>query len=381
MKQSIILMLDPRGNISSGGEDVIQRHNLYAKELANKSIAYKLIILTTTSNQKLATNSGNQLGIYQISKPTHNPVRFALKVRKILKKHNFDAKLLIAGDPWESFWSSYFLNNFLSKKNPIQTQVHGDIADPYWKKINLINLARYYLARVSLAKSTSVRAVSRHQAINLSKKFKIDLSKIDVIPVPIKVPTKSLAITKVTNRPRTIGLVGRIHEDRGIWDFLRLVKSINSSVQDFKVIVIGSGNQKSNFLARLKSIISNSRVIYLGQLSERELKNAWNKIGVLVSIAPVESYGRVMREALLAGVPVWATPTSGAKDLFKECNGGQIKALELSDNPKILNQSFELLLKSKINLKFRNKFIKENSGYAAELVNSWMHTIKNYNKV
>jgi hypothetical protein len=46
MKQSIILMLDPRGNISSGGEDVIQRHNLYAKELANKSIAYKLIILT-----------------------------------------------------------------------------------------------------------------------------------------------------------------------------------------------------------------------------------------------------------------------------------------------------------------------------------------------
>lgn len=381
MKQSIILMLDPRGNISSGGEDVIQRHNLYAKELANKSIAYKLIILTTTSNQKLATNSGNQLGIYQISKPTHNPVRFALKARKILKKHNFDAKLLIAGDPWESFWSSYFLNNFLSKKNPIQTQVHGDIADPYWKKINLINLARYYLARVSLAKSTSVRAVSRHQAINLSKKFKIDLSKIDVIPVPIKVPTKSLAITKVTNRPRTIGLVGRIHEDRGIWDFLRLVKSINSSVQDFKVIVIGSGNQKSNFLARLKSIISNSRVIYLGQLSERELKNAWNKIGVLVSIAPVESYGRVMREALLAGVPVWATPTSGAKDLFKECNGGQIKALELSDNPKILNQSFELLLKSKINLKFRNKFIKENSGYAAELVNSWMHTIKNYNKV
>jgi hypothetical protein len=82
-------------------------------------------------------------------------------------------------------------------------------------------------------------------------------------------------------------------------------------VQDFKVIIIGSGNQKSNFLARLKSIISTSRVIYLGQLSERELNNAWNKIGVLVSIAPVESYGRVMREALLAfdkQVPGFARP-------------------------------------------------------------------------
>lgn len=369
-------MLDPRGNISSGGEDVIQRHNLFAKELANKSIAFKLIILTTTTKQKLATNSGNQLGIYQISKPTHNPVMFAFKAKKLLKKYKFDIKLLVAGDPWESFWSSYFLNNFLGKKTPIQTQVHGDIADPYWKKINLINLARYYLAKVSLAKSTSVRAVSRHQSIKLSRKFKIKLSKIDVIPVPIKVPTKSLAINKVTNRPRTIGLVGRIHEDRGIWDFLRLVKSINSSVQDFKVIVIGTGNQKSSFLKRLKLVISNKRVIYLGQLSEKELNNAWNKIGVLVSIAPVESYGRVMREALLAGVSVWATPTSGAKDLFKECKGGQIRVLDLNDNPRILNQSFDLLLKSKIDLKYRIKFIKENSGYAAKLINSWLSVIK-----
>ena len=377
MKQSIVVILDPRGNISSGGEDVIQRHNLYANELTNHSKIYKLIILTSSSEKKLTKNKGNRLEIYQISKPTHNPVMFAFKAKKLLKKYDFDVKLLVAGDPWESFWSSYFLGKFLGKKTPIQTQVHGDIADPYWKKINLINRARYYLAKVSLPKSTSVRAVSRHQVINLSKNFKIKLSKIDVIPVPIKVPSKSLTVNKVTNRPRTIGLVGRIHEDRGIWDFVRLVKAINSSTNDFKVIVIGTGNQKSSFLKRLKLVISNKRVTYLGQLSEKELNNAWNKIGVLVSIAPVESYGRVMREALLAGVSVWAAPTSGAKDLFKECKSGQIRVLELNDNPKILNQSFVSLLNSKIDLKYRSKFIKENSGYAAKLVNSWLSVIKN----
>ena len=379
MKQSIVVILDPRGNISSGGEDVIQRHNLYANELTNHSKIYKLIILTSSSEKKLTKNKGNRLEIYQISKPTHNPVMFAFKAKKILRKYNFDVKLLVAGDPWESFWSSYFLGKFLGKKTPIQTQVHGDIADPYWKKINLINRARYYLAKVSLPKSTSVRAVSRHQVINLSKNFKIKLSKIDVIPVPIKVPSKSLAVNKVTNRPRTIGLVGRIHEDRGIWDFVRLVKAINSSTNDFKVIVIGTGNQKSSFLKRLKLVISNKRVTYLGQLSEKELNNAWNKIGVLVSIAPVESYGRVMREALLAGVSVWAAPTSGAKDLFKECKSGQIRVLELNDNPKILNQSFVSLLNSKIDLKYRSKFVKENSGYAAKLINSWLITIKKSN--
>jgi len=379
MKQPIILMLDPRGNISSGGEDVVQRHSLYAKELTSNSKIYKLVILTTSSEQKLAKNSAHRLEIYQISKPTHNPLIFALKAKKLLKNYNYDAKLLVAGDPWESFWSSYFLNKFLSENIPIQTQVHGDIADPYWKKINLINRARYYLAKASLSKSTSIRAVSRHQVINLCKRFKIKSSKIYIIPVPIKVISKSLAVNKVTNRPRTIGLVGRIHEDRGVWDFIRLVKAIDSSIKDFKVIVIGTGNQKSNFLARLKSVVSNNRVIYLGKLSERELNNTWNKIGVLVSIAPVESYGRVMREALLAGVSVWATPTSGAKDLFKDCKSGQIRVLELNDDTKTLTRSFESLLKSKIDLKYRNKFIKDNSEYTAELVNSWLSTIKKSN--
>ena len=214
----------------------------------------------------------------------------------------------------------------------------------YWKKINLINRARYYLAKASLSKSTSIRAVSRHQVINLCKRFKIKSSKIYVIPVPIKVISKSFAVNKVTNRPRTIGLVGRIHEDRGVWDFVRIVKVIDSSIKDFKVLVIVAGNQRSNFLARLKSVVSNNRVIYLGQLSERELNNTWNKIGVLVSIAPVESYGRVMREALLAGVSVWATPTSGAKDLFKDWLkqndklGGQHKIPRLSNSREFLEK-------------------------------------------
>ena len=56
MKQSIVVILDPRGNISSGGEDVIQRHNLYANELTNHSKIYKLIILTSSSEKKLTKN-------------------------------------------------------------------------------------------------------------------------------------------------------------------------------------------------------------------------------------------------------------------------------------------------------------------------------------
>ena len=39
----------------------------------------------------------------------------------------------------------------------------------------------------------------------------------------------------------------------------------------------------------------------------------------------------------------------------------------------------EGLLKSKIDLKYRSKFIKDNSRYTAELVNSWLSTIKKSN--
>jgi glycosyltransferase involved in cell wall biosynthesis len=298
---------------------------------------------------------------------------FAKKAHKFIKINNLNVKLLVAADPWEGYWSAYFLNKFLNKKISIQIQVHGDIADPRWRRINLRNRIRFSLAKLSLPKASSVRAVTKYQAENLVNAFGIKSEKIVVVPVPITVVSKSVSLK--SERPKTIGFIGRIHQDRGIWEFIKLVSILNLSTKDFKVVVIGDGPSKDKFLLKLSSVISKNRIIYLGQLPESELLKAWKRIGVLVSMAPVESYGRVMRESLMAGVPVWATASAGIKDLMGNCKKGEVKLLDFSKSDATLDKDFKTLLKTKLSSDFSKRFIKENNSYAAKLASSWINTI------
>ena len=374
MSNPSVLILDPRGNIAAGGKDVVARHKNYAKELLRQGKTSRLDLKVFSAGVSLqSSGKGKNERVVNISKPTFNSFIFAKKAHKFIKKNNLEVKLLIAGDPWESYWSAYFLNRFLNKKMPIQIQVHGDIADPRWRRINLRNRIRFSLAKLSLPKASSIRAVTKYQAENLVKAFGIKRERIVVVPVPITVASKSVALKSV--RPKTIGLIGRIHQDRGIWELIRLVKILNSSSKDLKVVVIGDGASKDKFLLKLSSVIPKNRIIYLGQLPESELRKAWKRIGVLVSMAPVESYGRVIRESLIAGVPVWATASAGVKDLMDNCKKGEVKLLDLSKSDTSLDKDFKTLLKTKLSKEFSKRFIKENNTYAAKLAKSWINTI------
>ena len=375
MSNPSILILDPRGNVAVGGKDVIARHEIYAKELLRQGKNSRLdlkVFSAGVSARNLIKDKNKR--VITISKPTFNSYMFAKKVHKFIKSNNLDVKLLVAGDPWESYWSAYFLNKFLDKKILIQIQAHGDIADPRWRRINFQNKIRYSLAKLSLPKASSVRAVTKYQAENLVKAFGIKREKVVVIPVPINLLGKVTALKSV--RPKTIGLIGRIHKDRGIWELLQLIRILNSSSKDFKVVVIGDGPSKDRFLLKLESIITKNRITYLGQLPESELRKVWKRIGVLVSMAPVESYGRVIRESLIAGVPVWATTSAGVKDLMDYCKKGEVKILDLSKSDASIDKDFKLLLKTKVSSDFSKRFIKENNTYAAKLANSWINTIK-----
>ena len=374
-KNCIILSLDPRGIIINGGADVVSRQDIYGQQLESKNINPKTkFVILTSGNRMDDYNQFYYVNISQISKPTFNSFLFAAKSLHYIKRNNLDVRLLIAGDPWESYWSAFFLNKLLNRDIPIQIQVHGDIADPKWRRINLKNRIRYSLAKLTLPKASSVRAVTKYQAENLVNTFSIKKERIVVVPVPINASSKTGTLK--ADRPKSIGLIGRIHQDRGIWEFIKLVRVLNLSSQDFKVVVIGDGPSKDKFLLKLGSVISKNRLVFLDQLPESELRKAWNKIGVLVSMAPVESYGRVMRESLIAGVPVWATASAGVKDLMENCKKGEVKILDLSKSDASLDKDFKALLKTQVSSDFSKKFIKENKTYAAKLANSWINTIK-----
>jgi glycosyltransferase involved in cell wall biosynthesis len=375
LKLSAILILDPRGNISLGGSDVIKRHENYGKHLTSLSNKLKLVVFTSNNSERIIYNS-KYLDRYVLSNPTINSFLFAWRAYRCIIQERIDVKLLVAGDPWESFWTALLLNKFLRKDIPIQMQIHGDIANPLWKNIKIQNRMRYILAQLFCKKATAVRAVSKNQKINLIKNLRIVESKISVIPVPISLESLDLRKRKYLNRPSNITIIGRVHKDRGITFFLQLLEKLTDISRDFSVIIIGSGKDELEFLSSVKQIIGSNKVKFVGQVSDKKLSKYWKEIGVLVSLAPVESYGRVMREALVSGVPVWALESSGSNDLLSVEKTGQIRLLNLNSASDSLFREFSKLLTTKPNSNFKDKFIEDNKALPSHLVKSWMQLVK-----
>ena len=238
MHNSCVVILDPRGVILSGGADVIERHNSYALHLSKGNPKNKISLMILTAGLSQVKNQqSNGLYLEVISKPTFNSIKFAKAALKKIRSKNLNVKLLVAGDPWESFWSAYLLNKLSSKKVPIQIQLHGDIANPAWKKISFQNRIRFNLVKFSMSKANGIRAVSNSQALKVAKIFKIKKAQICVIPVPINNLRLTSSIS--SKRPKNLGLIGRIHSDRGIYNFIKLVKSLTVVRDDFTVVIAG----------------------------------------------------------------------------------------------------------------------------------------------
>jgi glycosyltransferase involved in cell wall biosynthesis len=371
MTKQVVLIMDPRGAIDAGGEDAIERHMSYKTELNYLNSKLDLIISSASINFKKDC-SVREL-VFLNSYPTFNPYKFARRVKRFIKSNNLEVSLLVVGDPWESAFSAIILNRLLKKKIPIQIQLHGDIAHPAWKKLSLQNRIRFNFAKLSMNKAGGIRAVSNSQALKVAKIFKIEKAKISVIPVPIN--NLRLLSSIPSKRPRTLGLIGRIHNDRGVDNFIKLVKALTKVRNDFTIVIAGGGPDESRFLEEIKELLPKSKIKFLGHLSEKELKKVWREIGVLVSTAPAESYGRAMREALVAGVPVWATKSSGVEDLISKAGKNTVKILELKKSNRELSRELDQLLKSKVPQSFRKQFIKDNSTYAQLLAKSWIDLI------
>lgn len=376
-KISVVLFMDPRGVILEGGKDVIQRMHIYASSLSKISPEkeMKIVIFSSSKEDEIKVVNRGSLIVVNICRPSFNFVYFALKSRRYLKEKRWNIKLIISGDPWESFWSARFLN-FLQKTDvPIQIQVHGDIASDNWKRISARNRIRFHLCINSLRRADSIRTVSLRQTNQLIDKFNLSYKKFVVVPVPI-LQLEKIPFNK-NPRPVSISLVGRIHTDRGIWNFIELVKLLDSVRSDFKIIIIGAGPDLKRFLTQISSLIPSTRYRYFGVLNQNSLSKVWSEVGVLVSLAPSESHGRAMREALVAGVPVWATKSSGVDDLVVEAGKDVVKILDLNQDKEKLSKELDKLLKTRVSLSLRKRLIKDNSTYAKTLAQSWIDLITN----
>jgi glycosyltransferase involved in cell wall biosynthesis len=258
------------------------------------------------------------------------------------------------------------------KSAKTQIQIHADIGNSTWIYQSGRNLLRSFIARITLRFANQIRTVGIAQTNLLVSKYRVPRTKCRIIPVTSLYSIDSVTPNQAPSAPPAIGFVGRLQSDRGIASFLELVAKLRKQNLDFSVIVAGEGPERKNFEIELKKLLSRENVKFLGNLKPTEMVEVWMQIGVLVSAAPTESFGRAIREAIAWGIPVWGTPSSGVLDLQNEVSELYVKNLDVSLSAENQVEIFGELLLAEVPLGVRESVIKADRGALDDLIESWV---------
>lgn len=374
-----VLILDPRGNINLGGEDTISRHDSYAEELRNHEQlkSHKLVVISIGKKLKI------QPSIFDLKLVNARPinfVHFAYQAAKEIKRTKLVPSILVAGDPWESYWTAKLVR-FLSGLNcPIQVQLHGDFGNPVWKALNSRNRLRSYALGYAIRNSDSIRTVSEFQTEFIVAKFNIKRDKVFVCPPPLNSSylNQKKNPRKKDNKKVTLAFIGRLHSERGTAHLRELVAKLKSEDFNFKLLVLGSGPEEKELKREISKLLPPIQNEFYPFLQPRDMASFWAQTDLVLSLAPSESYGRAMREALLFGIPVLAVESSGVNELIQLVGNQSVRTVNRKDTSAEIRVKVEKLLTAGVSHKTKNQIMEVELRKNSLLIESWSQTMKEF---
>jgi glycosyltransferase involved in cell wall biosynthesis len=362
-----IFLVDPRGNFNFDDADVLERHNSYLKEYERKfSEPLEIIVLGIVTNSFTEAVRG-----YAVSSRTRNFIKFALLSAKFVKNHN--SPVLVASDPWFSFLSCLAIKRLINPKTIIQLQLHGQYLKGHPMRLRNIAIKTYIQWGIKKTDQTRFVNMSEYKYFMGGSTMKVQ-EKAFFAPVPLnKVFLEN--IPKLSPpRPLTIGFVGRIQSERGLPLFIKVAGNLKRALPELRAIVVGTGPDREIFKKSLKESFEGD-LLMLDYLTPTELKSQMANIGVLLSCAPRESYGRAMREAVLSGVPVLAIRSDGALSLRNSLPEACFQLFEKKESHDEILKKFNQLLKSGYSPAELVKNLGLDSPETSKLIESWHQLI------
>lgn len=231
-----------------------------------------------------------------------NLILFSLKALRYLRRVKLQDEhfYFVAGTPLQPLVIGRFLKSKL-RNSKLQVSIHNDLRS--WQGGGIKNLVKRVNFRFSIHKIDLFRFVSANQREVAKDLYPIPEKKTVVCPIPLEFPSTPTSYS-YRSQP-SLGFVGRVHSDRGVREWIEIANMLKG----FSYLVAGDGPLLELFRRELKDATFKGRVLH------KEIPEVYANISVLLSSAPLESYGLAIREALLFGVPVVTRKTSGTREL------------------------------------------------------------------
>lgn len=163
----------------------------------------------------------------------------------------------------------------------------------------------------------------------------------------------------------TVGIVGRIEEDKGQYLVVDAVKKLLSKTFDIKALIVGSPMNEI-YLKELKDSIKKEgiekNIIFTGFTTEAQ--KLMQVCDVIVLATRRETFGLVLIEAMKSGVSVIGTDNAGPLEIIDDKESGLLFKMKDSDS---LAQKIKLLIE---NEELKNKLARNANEKAMKVFDS-----------
>lgn len=122
---------------------------------------------------------------------------------------------------------------------------------------------------------------------------------------------------------------GRLVEVKGL-DLL-LNAFAKADIKDYKLVIVGEGNQKEELIKQVYQLRINNKVIFAGYYSGEALYAWYDLANFFILPSRYEPFGAVINESLVFGCPVVASKYIGATDFITKDNGIIFNPLDINE--------------------------------------------------
>lgn len=366
-----VVILDYKGNVSRNAS-AIQRHQLYARALSSMTNGKTKLLILGNFRGKTALNEISDLEFISFPNFSRFKLVFIALSVKTLWSNRQKIKIMVSGDPWMTLVVAKIIRRLLRVRIHLQVQLHGDFFSSAWKGLRLRNRIASHLLPSLIKNCESIRVVSSSQAQDLADCCKIQINRIVCVPLPLNLPRMPSFSPRPEGLP--IAFVGRLEEERGLKNLLDLVESIPEVFMARTLWISGSGSKRVSLEKELEMLLPPNSFVFKEELDADQLMNMWPRVGTLLSLAPAESYGLTMREAIVNGVPVLAVKSVGSMALNQFLNGEGLIMIEEPFECEKIAEQLRTLDSALISESTREALFSESANFVEILCSSWLRT-------
>lgn len=346
LKNTSILMLGfDQGLLGLGSSgDAIARHVKYAQGLKRLDI----IIFTRSDikENKIADNCT----VYGIGHGIKAIFKSWQLAQDLYNKYHYD--IFDMQDPHITGFIGLMLKNKFHNK--LEIHFHGDFwQNNIWLKESFKNKFYNILQKIVVPRADAVRVVNRGIKNKLiSSGIKENIIAVINTPVNQDQFQKNIDQTELDNiikkyNKKILLFVGRLVPAKNIPFLLKIIKKMSDSRQDFVLLLIGEGEQ-ANFLSQeIKNLAMADFVFLLGAKKHEDLLAYYKAAYLNILLSTNESFGKVIIEAGLAGLPSLASRTLGPESIIEDGQSGWLvdindlenttkKLSDLLDDPSLV---------------------------------------------